>query len=56
MFIVVLDGVLSQDGGLSALMVASKYGHSEMVKLLLEYKADVNLQDDVSDVWSSTHD
>ena len=28
-------------------MIASHYGHSEIVKMLLEGGADVNMQDDV---------
>ena len=31
-------------------MVASWYGYTEVVKLLLAYKADVNLQNDVRDL------
>ena len=31
-------------------MMASAYGHTGVVELLLEHKAQVNLLDDVSDV------
>ena len=42
-----IDGVLSQNGE-SALMAASGYGHTPDVEVLLEYEADVNLQENVS--------
>ena len=35
-------------------MEASTYGHTPVVEVLLEYRADVNLQDDVS--WHLSYD
>ena len=45
--VVMLD--CPQDGW-SALMVASMYGNTDVVKILLEYKAEVNLRTGVSDI------
>ena len=42
-----LDSV--QDGG-TALIVAAQNGHCEVVRMLLEAKADVNIKANVSDV------
>ena len=41
-----------QDGS-TALFVASQEGHCEIVRMLLEAKADVNVQTNVSESWSS---
>ena len=41
-----------QDGS-TTLFVASQQGHCEIVRMLLEAKADVNVQTNVSESWSS---
>ena len=38
---------ITSQGGVSALMMASRKGNSEVVKQLLEAKANINLQDQV---------
>ena len=43
----------SVQGGATALHVASQEGHCEVVRILLEAKADVNMKDDVSESCSS---
>ena len=37
---------LQDNNGICALMGASQKGHSDIVKLLMEYSAHVNVQDD----------
>ena len=39
--------------GRTALMVAAIYGHTDIVRLLLEHGADVNLADKVSAAWQA---
>ena len=44
--------ILIQDGS-TALIVASQEGHCEVVRMLLEAKADVNMKTNVSESCSS---
>ncbi len=41
----------SVQGGATALLVAAQNGHCEVVRMLLEAKADVNIKANVSDVY-----
>ena len=43
----------SEQDGSTALHLASAYGHCEVVRMLLEAKADVNMKDNVSESCSS---
>ena len=39
--------------GFTALLVAAQEGHCEIVRMLLEAKAAVNMKNNVSESWSS---
>ena len=41
----------SVQGGGTALMAAAQNGHCEVVRMLLEAKADVNIKANVSDIY-----